>query len=66
MNYIVIEIQTNNGTVNTLTYQYTDIAQANSKYYTILAAAAVSNLDAHAAVILDENGYLVRNESFRK
>lgn len=66
MKYIVIEIQTNDGDVSTLTWQFDDLAQANAKYYAILSVAAVSGLDAHAAVILDERGYLLKNESFNK
>lgn len=64
MNYLVIEIQTNNGTTSTLTYQYEDLAHAEAKYYAILSAAAVSSVDVHAAVILDGRGFLMKNESF--
>lgn len=62
--YIVIEIQLNNGTVSTLTYQYDNINAAYAKYHTILAAAAVSTIDTHSAVILSETGYTIANASF--
>ena len=64
MNYLVIEIQTDSGTTSTLTYQYQDLALANQKYYSILSAASVSSVDVHAAMIVDERGFLVKNESF--
>lgn len=55
--YIVIEIQTNpNGAVGTLVDSYEDRGQAESKYHTILASAAISSLPCHAAVILDKQG----------
>ena len=65
MNYLVIEIQTNSGTTTTLSYQFDSLDLARQKYYTILAAAVVSTIDCHAAMIVDENGFLVQNESFR-
>ena len=41
--YIVFEMQTNgDGAVGTLVNAYEDIREAESQYYTILAAAAVS------------------------
>lgn len=51
--YIVMEIQVNNGDIATLTDVYEDIGIAQQKYHTILAAAAVSDLPVHGAVILD-------------
>ena len=63
--YIVIEIQVNNGKVSTLTYQYEDLDHANAKYHAILAAAAVSEIEAHSAVILTAWGAMVKSECFR-
>ena len=63
--YIVIEIQTNNGTVSTLTYQYDDLADAEAKWHTILAAAAKSDCDIHAAVIMTNAGTVVKSEYYR-
>lgn len=55
--YIVIEIQTNkSGAVGTLVNSYENRDQAESKYHTILAAAAISTLPCHAAVLLTEQG----------
>lgn len=55
--FIVMEIQTNkNGTVGTLVNSYENRDQAESKFHTILAAAAISTLPCHAAVLLTEQG----------
>ena len=53
--YIVLEIQTS-GTVGTLVSSYENREQAESAYHTILAAAALSSLPCHAAVLLTEQG----------
>ena len=63
--YIVIEIQTNpNGTVGNIVTAYASREQAFSKYHTILAAAAVSSLPVHAAVILDGKGLQIAAQAF--
>lgn len=62
--YIVIEIQYSDR-VSTLTYQYDTLDEANAKYHTILAAAAVSALPAHAAVILTAWGAMLKAECYR-
>lgn len=57
MQYIVIEIQTNNdGTVGNIVQSYADKNQAESRFHTILAAAAVSTLPVHAAALLTNEG----------
>lgn len=64
--YIVIELQTNaDGVVANLVYQYDDLNAAESKFHSILAAAAVSSLPVHAAVILTNAGTLVKSEYYR-
>jgi len=52
--YIVIELQTNEkGVTGVIPVAYDDLNLARQKYHTILAAAAVSALPIHGAVILD-------------
>lgn len=65
MTYVVIELQTNSdGTVGTLTNAYTNRSQAEQAYHTILAAAAVSSLPVHAAVMLQNDGLLVHQDAY--
>ena len=55
--YVVIEIQTmSNGQVSCLTTPYDSQMQAESSYHTVLAAAALSNLPRHAAVLMTSDG----------
>lgn len=64
--YIVLEIQTNaEGVISTLVYQFDNLSAANNKYHTILAAAAVSGLPAHTAVIMTNDGATVKAECYK-
>lgn len=58
--YIVIELQTaSDGTVANIVTAYDNQNQAESKYHSVLSAAAVSNVPAHAAVMIDSMGYYI-------
>lgn len=63
--YIVVELQTNaSGSVANIVTSYDERNAAESKYYSILAAAAVSQLPKHAAVLMTSEGYLVESKCF--
>lgn len=63
--YIVIEIQTyNDGQVGTIVDNYPNQNQADSKFFSILSAAALSNVPIHSAAILTAEGRMVRFESY--
>lgn len=63
--YIVIELQTiNESQVANIVNTYTEQKVAEQKYHTILAAAAVSALPCHAAVMLDEKGRMIKSEYY--
>lgn len=64
MNYITIELQTNNGTTANIVNAYDKLAQAESHYHQALSAAAVSNVERHACVILDETGMVIAQRSY--
>lgn len=64
MNYIVIELQTNNDVTSTLSSTYDNYPQAEQKYHTILAAASVSSVPLHSAAMLTERGNLVKHECY--
>lgn len=66
MTYIVIEIQTNSdGTVGTILNTYSDRNTAEQQYHLILASAAVSQLPAHAAVMLTNDGRMITSQAYR-
>ena len=62
--FIVLEIQKVGEVVSTLTYQFTDILDAESKYHTILAAASKSTCDVHTAIIMTEYGFVLKQEHY--
>lgn len=60
MKYIVMELQTSSdGTVANLVWQFDDRLAAESKYHSILAAAAISQLPIHASMIFTNDGTMV-------
>ena len=63
--YFVIEIQISQGGAGSnLVTQHATKNEALSKYHTILAYAAVSELPCHSAVVLDEEGRTIAREAF--
>lgn len=57
MKYIVIELQTDsNSNVANIVSKYDTANEAESKFHTILAAAAVSNVPVHAAIMMTNFG----------
>lgn len=63
--YIVIELQTNEaGQVANLVYAYDNYNDAESKFHTVLASAAISSIPCHACCILDQYGQIQRTEYF--
>lgn len=64
--YVIIEMQKNaNGTLGNIVQTAETLNQAKSICHTILAAAAVSSVPVHTAVVLTEDGIPVMSESFR-
>lgn len=64
--YIVIELQKDEkGHVSNIVTEHATLAEAESKYHTILAAAAVGNLPAHSAVIVSEEGFPVKHQCYK-
>ncbi len=63
--FIVIEIQTNaDGTIGTLVTPCKTEAEANHKYHEILAAASISQIPKHSAVMLTDEGDFEKSEKY--
>lgn len=59
MKYVVIEMQTNaDGTLGNFVWAFDDYNQAASKYHSVLAAAAISNLPVHSCAMMSNYGEL--------
>ena len=66
MIYIIIEIQkSNNGTVAIVPpASYTDERLAEQAYHTALSYAAVSQVDVHSVVMLNDVGERLKGETY--
>jgi len=65
--YIVVEIQTNDaGKGATIVTAYDDYWTAQQKYHSILAAAAVSGLPVHTAMIVSPFGDTIAKQSYNR
>lgn len=62
--YLVVEIQRNEDSIAQITTTHETKELANQKYHTVLAAAAVSSVPCHAAVMLDEWGNRIKSEFY--
>lgn len=60
--FIVTEIQTVNGQTSTITNQFATLNEADNKYHSVLAAAAVSNVEVHAAIMYTNCGNYIKSE----
>ena len=65
MKYIVIELQKTGDTVSHILTTFDTINEAESHYYSILAAAAISSVSVHSAVIITEEGYPLKRECYK-
>jgi hypothetical protein len=64
--YIVIELQKNDqGVVSNIVTAFDTLAEAESKYYTILSAAAISKVPVHSAIIVSEEGFPVKHQCYK-
>lgn len=66
MFYIIIEIQkSNNGAIAIVPpAAYSDKNMAEQAYHTALAAAAVSSVNVHSVVMLDDTGARIKGETY--
>lgn len=62
--WIVIEIQTD-AQVGVLTYSFDTENEALGKFHSILAAATQSSIRCHTAMIVTEDGMLIRTECIK-
>lgn len=64
--YIVIELQKNaEGAVSNIVTAFDTLEEAESKYYSILSAAAISKVPVHSAIIVSEEGFPVKHQCYK-
>ena len=65
MKYVVIELQDMGSQVANLVTAYESVNQAEQKYHQTLAAAAVSDIPCHSAVMVNSEGGFIKSECFK-
>lgn len=64
--YIVIELQKGaEGVVSNIVTSHETLPEAESKYYSVLAAAAVSQIPVHSAIIVSEEGFPAKHQCYK-
>ena len=64
--YIVIELQKNaDGVVSNIVTDHPTLREAESKYHSILASAAISKLPVHSAIIVSEEAFPVEHRFYK-
>ena len=64
--YLVIELQTNtDGTMSSQVTSYDDRDQAESKFHTVLAAAAISSKPIHSAMLITAEGFTLETKFYK-
>ena len=62
--FAVIEIQKNGDTSTPITTLFDNKDEAYSKYHTVLASAAISEIEEHSAILVSEEGNYMLHEKF--
>ena len=63
--FIVIELQVNaDGTVGNIVTSHATLPEAQNKFYSVCAFAAISEIPTHSVVILDRTGVMIERYSF--
>lgn len=63
--FVVLELQrSNENSLACLSWTFEDRNTAEQKYHLVLAAASVSSVDIHSAILLDETGYRIKGETY--
>ena len=63
--FIIIELQTTDNVTSNIVTTKTTKDEAMSTYHSILAAAAISSVQYHTAVVMDEKGVLIAKECYQ-
>lgn len=64
MQYVVVELQDNGTTVANNVWAFSDVSVAEQKFHMVAAAAAVSNVPYHSAVMLNSHGEFIKREPY--
>lgn len=62
--YVVIELQKNGDQMANIVTSHNTLADAQYKYHTVAAAAAISQVEKHSVALLNEDGFPIERSTF--
>ena len=62
--FIVIELQKNGNQMGNIVTAHETLQDAQHKFHTIAAAAAISNIEKHSVVLLNDDGFTIERITF--
>ena len=62
--FIVIELQKNGNQMGNIVTSHETLQAAQHKFHTIAAAAAISNVEKHSVVLLNDDGFPIERTTF--
>ena len=62
--FIVIELQKNGNQMSNIVTAHETLQDAQHKFYTVAAAAAISNIEKHSVVLLNDDGFTIEKITF--
>ena len=62
--YIVVELQKNDDQLANIVTSHNTLADAQYKFHTIAASAAISVVEKHTVILIDDEGFMVNKITF--
>lgn len=62
--YVVVELQKNGDTISNIVTAHDTLEDAEYKFHTVAASAAISNVEKHAVTLLNDDGFPVERTHF--
>ena len=63
-NYMVIELQKNGDVLSAITVSYNNRDEAYSRFHTMAAAAAISSVQKHSILLVNDDGFTLERATF--
>lgn len=62
--FIVIELQKNGDQLGNIVTSHTTLQDAQHKFHAVAASAAISNVEKHSVVLLNDDGFPIERTTF--
>ena len=62
--FIVIELQRNGNQMGNIVTAHETLQDAQHKFHSVAAAAAISSVEKHSVILLDDDGFIIERTIF--